>query len=100
MMHTPPATPENPHPLPDPKNITTFAYNAYNPIELIFDHLGGLYYFDIYLGNLHRITYGNTPIVQITANSTSGTAPLTVFLSTLEGTYDPENGSLSYAWDL
>ena len=55
-------------------------------------------------GRLHRIVYTGTgtnraPTAAITADPTSGPAPLTVSFSGT-GSTDPDGDTLTYAWDL
>ncbi len=79
-----------------------FVVNAAAPVELQIGTGGDLFYVDFDNGRVHRITYasGNQPPVAVaTANPANGPAPLTV---TFDGSQssDPENGPLTYAWDL
>ena len=79
------------------------------PMNLEFGPDGSLYvldYGDEWFGGsdasaLYRIDYtkGNrTPHVEVSADKTSGPAPLTVNFDP-EGTNDPDGGELTYAWD-
>jgi glucose/arabinose dehydrogenase/PKD repeat protein len=82
--------------------------NQGDPVAMAMGPDGSLYYVDIGpfqttgTGRIHKITYtaaNQAPVVQVSANPTSGTtAPLTVNFSSA-GTSDPENQTLSYNWD-
>ena len=79
-----------------------FEVAAAAPVELQFGTGGDLFYVDFDTGRIHRITYasGNLPPVAVArANPASGPAPLTVTFDGSQST-DPENGPLTYAWDL
>ncbi len=71
------------------------------PVDIITGPDGTLYYIDIVFGTLSRITHtsGNRrPVVNISANPTSGLAPLTVNFTSV-GTSDPDGNPITYAWN-
>jgi glucose/arabinose dehydrogenase/peptidoglycan/xylan/chitin deacetylase (PgdA/CDA1 family) len=71
------------------------------PVEITAGPDGNVYYLDIVLGSLNRLTHtsGNRkPIVSIGANQTSGLAPLAVTF-TSSGTNDPDGNPLTYLWN-
>ncbi|HET8949199.1 MAG TPA: PQQ-dependent sugar dehydrogenase, partial [Solirubrobacteraceae bacterium] len=94
---------------PDPSTVSLFARGASGtggPVELQ-DGPGGDLYYTYYdpvnptQGSLHRIRYvpGNrTPVAAISAQPTSGPAPLAVSFSAAGS--DPDGDDLGYAWDL
>jgi cytochrome c len=81
-----------------------------NPMDMAFGPDGALYVLEygdgFFLENpeaqLSRIDYvggGNrTPVPEVSADVTSGKAPLNVVFSS-SGTYDPDGDRLTYAWD-
>jgi uncharacterized repeat protein (TIGR01451 family) len=88
--------------LPDPATRSTFVAAAANPVDVKIGPDGKLYYVDFDGGTIRRVEYlgaNEPPVASASGNPTSGTAPLVV---TFNGTAssDPENGPLSYAWDL
>ena len=97
---------------PDPTVIKPFVQAAATPVDLTVGPGGDLYYVDYGLNDqgvpteneagIHRIVYTGTnatPTAKITANKTSGPAPLAVSFSGLSST-DPDNDTLGFAWDL
>ena len=63
---------------------------------------GDIFYVDFDLGRIQRVRYfgGNQPpIVRMTATPPSGTSPLSVQFDA-SASSDPENGDLTFAWDL
>jgi uncharacterized repeat protein (TIGR01451 family) len=91
--------------LPDKTKIVTFITSAANPVDLEIGPGGDLFYVDFDGSTIHRIQYlgsGNQPpVAVISANPTSGAAPLTVNFDGT-GSYDLDSGDgiTSYSWDL
>jgi uncharacterized repeat protein (TIGR01451 family) len=88
--------------LPNKNDIVTFAASAENPVALEIGPGGDLFYPDFDGGAIRRVRYfaGNQPPTAVaTASPASGLAPLNVSFDG-RGSSDPENGPLSYAWDL
>jgi glucose/arabinose dehydrogenase len=95
------AIPTGTNGLPDISKRSTFVAGAAQPVDLEIGPGGDLFYVDL-AGTIRRIRYFNQnqpPTAVVTANPTSGAAPLTV---AFDGTTssDPEGGALTYAWDL
>ena len=97
---------------PDPTVIEPFVQAAETPVDLITGPGGDLYYVDYGLtpdyqvgegeAGVHRIVYTGanaTPTARISADPTSGPAPLTVAFDGT-GSTDPDNDPLTYRWDL
>jgi len=94
--------------LPDPANIQSFVGvdatggAAGHPVDLKIGPGGDLFYVDMEDGSLHRIIYtaaNQPPTARISANPTSGAAPLMVAFDG-SGSTDPEGRPLTYSWDL
>jgi PKD repeat protein len=87
---------------PAPGLIRTFVAGAANPVNLENGPGGDLFYVDFDGGTIHRITYtaaNHPPVAVATANPTTGAAPLTVAFDGT-GSSDPDDDSLTYAWEL
>jgi len=94
--------------LPDPARLQSFVGvdasggAAGHPVDLKIGPGGDLFYVDMEGGSVHRITFtpGNQPPSAVaTANPNSGPVPLTVSFDGT-GSSDPEEGPLTYSWDL
>ena len=91
--------------LPDKTKVANFVTAAANPVDLEIGPGGDLFYADMEGNAIRRIQYvgsGNQPpVAVITANPTSGAAPLTVnFSGTGSSDPDPGDGITAYSWDL
>ncbi len=93
-----------------PGQINDFPWRGTQIIDLAFGPDGALYVLDYGTGSyggdansaLYRIEYnpaGNqAPTARVSANRTSGIAPLAVSFSSA-GSTDPEGGALTYSWN-
>jgi glucose/arabinose dehydrogenase len=87
---------------PAPGLIRTFVAGAANPVNLENGPGGDLFYVDFDGGTIRRITYtsaNHPPVAVAAANPTTGAAPLTVAFDGT-GSSDPDDNSLTFAWDL
>ena len=94
---------------PDPTKIQVFDAGALNPVNLINGPSGDLFYANLGAssggsadGSIQRIVFphqNSPPVARVTADPSSGAAPLQVSLSA-SGSSDPDADSLSFAWDL
>ena len=96
---------------PDPASITPFVQRAETPVSIETGPGGDLYYVDYGIvdgavvpgaGAIHRIRYtpGNqAPVAAVTANPSSGAAPLTVSFNA-GGSADADGDPLTYEWAL
>ncbi len=74
---------------------------AAGPVAIQVGPNGFLHYISIFTGELRRLVYrtNEVPNAVITADTLTGDAPLTVSFSGLSSS-DPEDDTLTYAWDL
>ena len=97
---------------PDPNSIIPFVEAAETPVAVEIGPAGDLFYVDFGIGEggfpvpgegaIHRIVYtpeNQAPVAALTADPTSGPAPLTVNFSAA-GSTDGDGDALTYAWDL
>ena len=90
-----------PNGLPDLAKIRTFVSGAAQPVDVQIGPGGDLFYVDLG-GTVRRIRYSGAnqpPTAVISANPTSGPAPLTVAFDGT-GSADPDGDPITYAWDL
>jgi glucose/arabinose dehydrogenase len=88
---------------PSTTQISQFVGGAGQPVQVTAGPGGDIFYVDLEGGQVHRVVYNGAnhpPTAVISANPTSGAAPLTVrFDGSGSNDLDPGD-SLSYAWDL
>ncbi|GGW99100.1 glycosyl hydrolase [Streptomyces malachitofuscus] len=90
------------------QSINAFPWSGTQVMDLAFGPDGALYVLDYGTGyfngdansalyRIEHVTGGRAPVAQAKADTTSGTAPLTVGFSSA-GTSDPDGDALRYAW--
>ncbi|HMG29493.1 MAG TPA: PKD domain-containing protein [Jiangellaceae bacterium] len=87
--------------LPDLAKRRTFVAGAAQPVDVQIGPGGDLFYVDLG-GTIRRIRYfsaNQPPVAVITAQPTSGAAPLSVAFDGTAST-DPDGDPITYAWDL
>jgi glucose/arabinose dehydrogenase len=90
-----------PNGLPDLAKVRTFVAGAAQPVDIQIGPGGDLFYVDLG-GTIRRIRYfsaNQPPTAVISAQPTSGPAPLTVAFDGT-GSTDPDGDPITYAWDL
>ena len=88
---------------PSPSQISQFVGGAGAPVQVLTGPGGDIFYVDLDAGQVRRVVYNGAnhpPTAVISANPTSGAAPLTVGFDG-SGSSDLDAGdTLSYTWDL
>ncbi|MGW3315075.1 lectin [Streptomyces fungicidicus] len=90
------------------QSINAFPWSGTQVMDMAFGPDGALYVLDYGTGyfngdansalyRIEHVTGGRAPVAQARANTTSGTAPLTVGFSSA-GSSDPDGGALTHAW--
>ncbi|TSC69106.1 MAG: hypothetical protein G01um101456_351, partial [Parcubacteria group bacterium Gr01-1014_56] len=82
-------------------SVENFMDNPDGPVDISTGPDGNIYFISIYTGNLNRLTHtmGNRrPVPVVSANPTSGLAPLTVNFSSA-GSGDPDGDPVSFSWN-
>ncbi|MET9150818.1 lectin [Streptomyces griseoflavus] len=90
------------------QSINSFPWTGTQVMDMAFGPDGALYVLDYGTGyfngdansalyRIEHVTGGRAPVAQARANTTSGTAPLTVAFSSA-GTSDPDGDTLTHAW--
>jgi glucose/arabinose dehydrogenase/PKD repeat protein len=95
------AVPPGSNGLPDMARRRTFVGGAAQPVDVQIGPGGDLFYVDLG-GTIRRVRYfaqNQPPTAVVTADATSGPAPLTVSFGG-GGSSDPDGDTLTYAWDL
>ncbi|HET6754584.1 MAG TPA: PQQ-dependent sugar dehydrogenase [Jiangellaceae bacterium] len=88
---------------PSPGQLSQFVGGAGQPVQVVTGPGGDIFYVDLEAGQVRRVVYNGAnhpPTAVISANPTSGGAPLAVTFDG-SGSNDLDAGDvLSYAWDL
>ncbi len=90
---------------PDPQNVQTFALGV-TPVDLTFGPDGNLYYVAYnrfgasFVRRFEYFPVNEPPVVVLTADPTSGTAPLLVSFDASGSSDADPNDTISFAWDL
>jgi PKD repeat protein len=86
---------------PNRNDIVLVQETTGGPIQLTIGPGGDIYYPGFNDGRLHQLRFtGNVPpVASIHASAVSGSAPLTVTFTAVDS-MDPEDGALTYSWDL
>ena len=88
--------------LPDASRLEVLEQNAAGPVDLEMGPDGQLYYVDIEMGAIHRVSYdgdNQPPVIVATATPSDGQAPLNVDFDARDS-YDIEGDPLTIDWDL
>jgi glucose/arabinose dehydrogenase/peptidoglycan/xylan/chitin deacetylase (PgdA/CDA1 family) len=82
-------------------DVRDLASDTVWPVDLSTGPDGNVYYLDVAMGTLNRITHttGNRrPVPTVSASPTSGLSPLSVNFSS-DGSFDPDGDALTYLWN-
>jgi glucose/arabinose dehydrogenase len=88
---------------PSPSQVSQFVGGAGTPVQVLTGPGGDIFYVDLEGGQIHRVIYNGAnhpPTAVVSANPTSGAAPLTVTFDGGGSTDLDPGDTLSYAWDL
>jgi glucose/arabinose dehydrogenase len=88
---------------PNPGQLSQFVGGAGKPVQVLTGPGGDIFYVDLEGGQVHRVVYNGAnhpPTAVVSANPTSGAAPLTVSFDGSGSTDLDPGDTLSYAWDL